>query len=114
MMEKAITLTLVGLAIVFCVLLLIATVIHFTRHLDDWLQARKAAAPPKETSPVLPTIDDTTLVLISAAVATVLQGRYRIRKIRKLLPLAGQRDAWSRQGRAVLQGSHAIDKKRPN
>jgi Na+-transporting methylmalonyl-CoA/oxaloacetate decarboxylase gamma subunit len=111
-MEKALPLTLVGLTIVFCVLLLIATVITFIRYLDNWFRLRAEAAPIKEAAPVLPTIDDTTLVLISAAVATVLQGRYRIRKIRKILPLNSQRDSWSRQGRAVLQGSHVIDKKK--
>lgn len=100
-----------GLVVVFGVLALIATVVTLFKRLDDrWKdhEARLAAsATGKE-----PTIDATTLVLISAAVATVVAGRFRVRRIRRLLPIRTKRTPWSAQGRLILQGSHVIERKR--
>ena len=59
-----------------------------------------------------PTIDTTTLLLITAAAATVVQGRFRVRRIRRLLSPRRTRTPWSAQGRLTLQGSHAVRKKR--
>jgi len=105
------TLALVGILIVFGVLALIASVVAVLKRLDDrWLdhEARHAeAAVDKE-----PTIDNTTLVLIAAAAATAVGGRFRVRRIRRLLSPRQKRTPWSAQGRLILQGSHTVRRKR--
>lgn len=102
-------LALVGLLIVFAVQLIIALAISWIRQLDEkWRhqeKRRNAEALDRE-----PTIDVTTLVLVAAAAATVLRGRHRIRSIRRLMSPDHKRSPWTTQGRAVLQGSHAIDR----
>lgn len=106
----ALILSLIGLLVVFFVLALIASVVSLIRKLDDrWqrTEARNAEAALQKRA----TIDNTTVVLISAAVATVVVGRHRIRKIRRLLSPQVQRTPWSAQGRLILQGSHTIDRK---
>ena len=101
----------IGILIVFMVLAVIAMAVAFMKRLDlgwqDKEQKREAAAVHKD-----PTIDTTTLVLITAAVATMLKGRYHIRSIRRLLPKNAPRSSWSMQGRAILHGSHVVPKKR--
>ncbi|MBU1430621.1 OadG family protein [Myxococcota bacterium] len=108
--SDALLLSAVGLSVVFFVLAVIALVIAFIGRLDArWGEAEiahKAAAVDKT-----PTLDHTTVVLISAAVATLLQGRGRIRRIRPLKPQDGA-SPWSQQARAHLQGSHIIRPKR--
>ena len=105
------SLAIVGILIVFGVLALIATVVAILKRLDDRWQDHEArqlaAAGDKE-----PTIDNTTLVLISAAAATAVGGRFRVRRIRRLLSPRQKRTPWSAQGRAVLQGSHVVRRKR--
>jgi Na+-transporting methylmalonyl-CoA/oxaloacetate decarboxylase gamma subunit len=105
------SLAIVGILIVFGVLALIATVVAVLKRLDDRWQDHEArqlaAAHEKE-----PTIDDTTLVLIAAAAATAVGGRFRVRRIRRLLSPRQKRTPWSAQGRVVLQGSHAVKRKR--
>ncbi len=105
------SLAIVGVLIVFGVLALIATVVALLKRLDDRWQdheaRQKAAAVDKE-----PTIDDTTLVLISAAAAVAVDGRFRVRRIRRLLSPKQKRTPWSAQGRLILQGSHAVKRKR--
>ena len=95
----------IGIAIVFGALALISFVVSLIRKMDDRWQAhekaREEAATLKE-----PTLDTTTIVLISAAVATLIKGRFYIRKVRKLLPRDAKSSPWSAQGRAVLHGSH--------
>ncbi len=103
-------LTLVGVGIVFSVLALIATVVALFKRLDDHWQAQEEAAAEKALVKE-PTIDDTTLVLISAAVATVVGGRFRVQKIRRLLSPRTKRTPWSASGRLRLQGSHTINRK---
>ena len=105
------SLTIVGILIVFGVLALIATVVTVLKRLDDRWQAHEArqleAAGQKE-----PTIDNTTLVLIAAAAATAVGGRFRVRRIRRLLSPKQKRTPWSAHGRLVLQGSHTVRRKR--
>ena len=101
------SLVVAGLLIVFSVLALIATVVAVFKRLDDRWQdheARLAAAATDQD----PTIDNTTLVLIAAACATVAGGRFRVRRIRRLLPMQTKRTPWSAQGRLTLLGSHAV------
>ncbi len=101
----------ISILIVFLVLAFIAAIVSLFRRLDNHWQAREkaqeAAAEKAE-----PTIDNTTLVLIVAAVATMFQGRYYIRRVRRLLPSDAVSGTWSMQGRATLHGSHVVSKKR--
>lgn len=99
------TLTVVGLAIVFAVLATIAGIVWVLGRVDQHWQERESAAV--EAAYEKPqTIDDTTLVLICATVATMVTGRSRIRSVKRLLPLDLPASSWSAQGRAVLMGSH--------
>lgn len=105
------TLAWAGIVIVFTVLALIAAVVALFKRLDDRWQAREARAAA-QAGERAPTIDDTTLVLIAAACATAVGGRFRVRRIRRLLSPRTRRTPWSAQGRLILQGSHAVDRKR--
>lgn len=105
-----VNLTIVGLLIVFAALVAISLGVALMRWLDEKGHLReereKQLALEKEQ-----TIDNLTLVLITVAVATVLQGRFYIRSVRRI-PLIGERASpWSLQGRAVLLGSHVVTKK---
>ena len=109
---STLTFSLMGIGIVFTVLATIAGIIFLLQRLDQrWSQQEQQsreqrndlANPSRE-----PTIDTTTLVLISASVATVLQGRYYIKSIRKLPSTAARRGSWTVQGRAVQHGSHTV------
>lgn len=105
--DRVVALALVGMGIVFLVLLVVAGLVTLLRLLDArWQvaeQTSQAADPARKT-----TIDETTLVLIAAAVATVCEGRGRIRSIRRLRPSAAQGTPWSAQGRLVLHTSHTV------
>lgn len=108
-MSEALEISLVGIAIVFVVLAMTAGVVALMGRLDRRWQQREA----EEAEAALvsePTIDATTLVLISAAVATYLQGRYRIRSVRRVA-VPQRSHGWSAQGRAVLMGSHVVPRK---
>ena len=100
-----------GILIVFVVLALIATVVGLFKRLDDRWQAREARAEAAATDRQQ-TIDDTTLVLIAAACATAVGGRFRVRRIRRLLSPRTRRTPWSAQGRLTLQGSHVVERRR--
>ncbi len=104
--------TLVGLGVVFVALWVIVGVVSIMRRLDVKWQAREEAAEEAAFGKS-PTIDYTTLVLISAAVATVFLGRARIRRVRRILGADFVSSPWSVTGRAVLQGSHIITKATP-
>ena len=114
------TLALVGLLIVFSVLTVIVCAVAVVRKLDDFFAARaearaaaRAEAGGAEAQPGSDAnIDAVTSVLIAAAAATVLQGRHRIRSVRRLLPPGSPRSPWSSQGRLYLQGSHSIQRKK--
>ena len=105
------SLAIAGILIVFGVLALISLVVALLKKLDGRWQDHERrvdeAAVSKE-----PAIDNTTLVLISAAVATVVQGRFRVRRIHRLLSPKRKRTPWSAQGRVILQGSHTVRRKR--
>ena len=105
-----INITIVGLIIVFLCLSLIATFVR----LMGWWDSRgleREAAQEKAAFHKPQTIDETTLVLISAAVATLIQGRFHIRSVRRITTGESTTSPWSMQGRAVLHGSHVIHKK---
>lgn len=105
------TLSVAGLAITFMVLaLLVIAVSLFGRLNARWLAAEERAA--KTATRRTPTIDTTTLVLITAAIATHMGGRFRIRRVRRLLDRDAPTSPWSAQGRLVLMGSHVVPRKR--
>ena len=104
-----INLTIAGTLIVFIILTFIAVVIKVISYFDrDWQNREQNQLVEAMTRPS--SIDDISLVLITAAIATVLQGRHRIRRITRLEP-SSQTSVWSIQGRSVLLGSHIITKK---
>ncbi|MFO7769151.1 MAG: OadG family protein [bacterium] len=100
-----------GIVMVFGVLALISLAVKTMSRLDE---RRLAKASEKEAGPAesSPTIDNTTLVLITAAVATMIEGRFRIRSVRRLLPAENPHSPWATQGRSVLLGSHIMPKKK--
>lgn len=104
-------LAVIGLVIVFASLTIISVAVSLIRRANDAWQkhedAQADAAIHKEQN-----IDTITLLLISAAAATMIQGRFHIKSIRRILPATAQRGPWSLQGRAVLLGSHVVSKKR--
>ena len=104
---RGLELSAVGFSVVFGVLTLMAAVVTLLKRLDDRWQAaeaaEKAAARDRE-----PTIDDTTLAIISAAVFVALQGRGRVTKVRRLRPTDRKGGAWALQGRLSIQGSHVV------
>ena len=100
-------LTLVGILIVFGVLALIAGVVALLKRLDDRWQVHESRQAAEAVTRD-PTIDDTTLLLLSAAAAVAAGGRFRVRRIRRLLSPRQKRTPWSAQGRLILQGSHGV------
>ena len=108
--KGGLALTLVGLAIVFIVQTLITTVVTLMRRLDEgWHAEEKEAAKTTATAEEA-TIDNTTLVLLTATITTVLQGRaFAIRRVRRLLPGEDRHHGgWKASGRAALHGSHYV------
>lgn len=106
----AINLTIVGVVTVFFVQLLIAGALVVIGRIEA--SATKKELPKEEPAHALartPSVDEFTVLLISAAVATYLTGRYRIRAIRRVGP-ADRSGMWSSHGRMVLMGSHAVSR----
>ncbi len=95
-----------GISIVFGVLAVIALAVALLKKLDARWQAAEerykiaAAHRPQD-------IDETTLVLLASACAVAVGGRFRVRRIRRLLSPRTRRTPWSAQGRLILLGSHA-------
>ena len=101
----------IGLAIVFASLTIISFAISLIRRADGgWKKQEKAASDAAVSKQQ--NIDTTTLILISAAAATMVTGRFHIRKVRRLMRDDSHRSPWSLQGRAVLHGSHVLPKGR--
>jgi Na+-transporting methylmalonyl-CoA/oxaloacetate decarboxylase gamma subunit len=107
--QQVIDLTIIGLVIVFGVLTIISFAIFMVRKIDDKWQAHEEKNRHLALGKTQ-NIDDTTLILISAAVATYVGGRFIIHKVR-VLPRNVRRTPWSSQGRAVLLGSHTVIRK---
>ena len=105
--SEMVALALSGLVIVFSVLALIALVVAIFKRLDDHWQKQEQLAEARALTKA-PTIDETTLLLITAACATVVAGRFKVRRIRRLLSPRTKRTPWSAQGRLTLQGSHTV------
>ncbi|MFH1810259.1 MAG: OadG family protein [Pseudomonadota bacterium] len=110
--STALVLTAVGMVIVFAVLGAIAGFITLVRWLDDRWQVREdRQALARQQAP--DAIDLTTQLLVAATVFTVLAGRGRVLRIRRVLPSDSPRSPWGMQGRLMVQGSHAISRTNP-
>lgn len=105
---EVVFLSLSGMMIVFTILAFIALIVSLIGYFDrDWKTREHRQKEQALENPQ--TIDDLTLVLISAAVATIIKGRHRIRSITRVRPGAGG-SVWSIQGRSTLLGSHVLPK----
>lgn len=95
----------VAFFIVFATLFVLVVIISLIKRLDKSWEDREAAH--KERALIMPqNIDNTTLVLISAAIGAYFQGRARIKRVRVLPRTAKQGGSWAFQARTTLQGSH--------
>jgi Na+-transporting methylmalonyl-CoA/oxaloacetate decarboxylase gamma subunit len=101
--------TIIGFSVVFAVLTLIALVISQIRRFDEKWQHKEENEAEQATSKEQ-NIDYTTLILISAAVATIVNGKFRIRRISRVLSGNVHRTPWSSHGRAALHNSHMRDR----
>jgi len=104
---EALVLALVGFGIVFGVLSLTATMVWLVGRVDARWQQREALVEQQRVERE-PTIDDTTMVIIAAAVVATLGARVRVRSVRRLISPDARTDTWSSHGRATLLGSHVI------
>lgn len=103
----ALSLALVGLVIVFGVLTLTALLVWLVGQVDARWQANEALVVQQRLERDA-TIDDTTAVLIAAAVVATLGVRARVRSVRRLISPDARTNTWSSHGRATLLGSHVI------
>ena len=108
--DNALEFSIVAMLIVFSALALISIVVSLIRRLDDKWQ-RREKAEEKEALNREPSIDTTTLLLITAAAATMIEGRFYIKKVQRLLPREAFHGPWSMTGRAILHGSHVVGKR---
>jgi Na+-transporting methylmalonyl-CoA/oxaloacetate decarboxylase gamma subunit len=98
----------IGIVIVFGILGFISAMVALIGILDrNWTRREQKQTGESLIKPQ--NIDDISLVLIAAAVATVIKGRHRIRRVTRVRPASGS-SVWSIQGRSVLLGSHTITK----
>lgn len=102
---------LVGILIVFAALVIVSAAVALVRRADERWQKREKRAE-EEAYEREPTIDNLALVLIAAAAATMIQGRFHIRRVRRLMPGEPMTGVWSAYGRAILHGSHVLPKRR--
>lgn len=97
--------SIIGFFIVLGTLFVLVSIVTFMKWLDGQWEHREASH--KEKALQMPqNIDNTTLVLISAAIGAYFQGRARIRRVRVLPKTAKQGGSWAFQARTSLQGSH--------
>lgn len=99
--------TLVGMGVVFLALALVAGAISWMRRLDERWRADEESEDAAAFGRA-PTVDQLTVILIAATAATMIVGRHRIRRIRRLSPGEQPASAWAVTGRAALQSSHAV------
>lgn len=103
----------IAIILVFSALAIISTAIYYASKLDKYFSGRKKTSEQDEGQAAGQTsnIDNLTLVLISAAAATMIQGRFHIKKVRRLMPGDHVNSPWATRGLAILHGSHVIEKK---
>ncbi len=103
--------SIIGFSIVFSVLLLLVVMVYIFNWADEKLVTRQLVKVKDDgVNKKMQGIDDTTLVLLSAAVATYFNGRAYITKVRVLPNKPRVGSSWNVQGRIALQGSHVLKK----
>jgi len=108
-MVEALRLSWAGMVIVFTSLILIAFAIALMSKIDETLIKRKAEKNLPEPEPEQ-TLDNTTLVLITAAVTAVLEKkRFRLSSVRRIVSRDAKIAGWTMEGRSVLHGSHVLN-----
>lgn len=112
---EGVMVTLVGMGVVFAVLIIMILFINLFKKVEPLLDRAGAffsknkgeAAAAAQNSQEAQNIDNTTLVLISAAVAAYTHNKARVRRIRVLPAKAKQGGNWAMQVRSALQSSHS-------
>ena len=112
---EGVMVTIVGMGVVFAVLVIMILFINLFKKIEPMLDniglifAKKDHKGEiiKQNSQEAQNIDNTTLVLISAAVAAYTHNKARIRRIRVLPAKAKQGGNWAMQARSALQSSHS-------
>lgn len=97
----------VSLLIVFIALFVIVLCIFLLLRIDGWLEKRERARPAQIKEQ---TVDDLTLVLITASVAALIRQRVQIKRVRRISSSLNRRSSWSSMGRVMLLGSHDTSK----
>lgn len=106
--------TATGIGVVFAVLVIMIIFINLFKALEPMLDkvgkmfAKKDSKGEvdEQNSQEEQNIDNTTLVLISAAVAVYTHNKARVRRVRVLPAKAKQGGNWVMQARSALQASH--------
>ncbi len=108
--------TATGIGVVFAVLVIMIIFINIFKKVEHSLDKASALFTKKANSEDNSTeqdktkeqnIDNTTLILISAAVAAYTHNKASIRRIRVLPTKAKQGGNWAMQARSALQSSHS-------
>ncbi|MBN2383677.1 OadG family protein [bacterium] len=95
----------VGISVVFSALVIIALLVAAFNWLDRQWHERELREHQRKLAKE-PTIDDLTLVLITAAAATMVAGRFHIKSVRRVIHGGPLSSTWTLQGRSILHGSH--------
>ena len=107
--NQSLMITVVGLIITFGVLYMLVLFVSAIKWADNKWEHREEHEK-EEALTSQQNIDNTTIVLISAAVATYFKGRAVIKRLR-VLPSSPKRGGnWANQARTVLQSSHVTKK----
>ncbi|MDE7169347.1 MAG: OadG family protein [Mucispirillum sp.] len=104
-LPEGLKVTAIGVGVVFAVLLIIIVFINIIKKLD-YMWEHREHEEKLEKLDKQQNIDDTTLILISAAVAAYTHNQGNIRRIRVLPSKAKQGGSWAMQARSALQSSH--------
>lgn len=109
----SLTITVVGVFIVFTVLFILVFFVSFLKRIDEkWDERKNQKENNSHALMEEPAAADNSrdLVLISAAVAAYFKGRAIIRRVRVLPNVPRQGGLWALQARTVLQSSHVTKK----
>ena len=110
---EGVMVTLVGRGVVFAVLIIMILFIDLFKKVEPLLDragaffSKNKGEAAAQNSQEAQNIDNTTLVLISAAVAAYTHNKARVRRIRVLPAKAKQGGNWAMQVRSALQSSHS-------
>lgn len=111
----ALQLTAVGMSVVFSGLVLLVFVLILFQRLDKWITQQRSApstdgagAPEplvtSEPTALREGVRPETIVVIAAAISVALSRRVQVKRVRYLG--VSSENAWARQGRVTIMGSH--------